>query len=90
MVHIEISERSTTRTIESRKRDSMSFENANPNGAQQQMEGISDLPAADGLAMLAAVTPAPKQREEEAKVKSAARDKKAEKKLFSVQLAPTL
>ena len=45
----------------------MSFENANPNAAQQQMEGISDLPAADGLAMLAAATPAPKQRKKEVK-----------------------
>ena len=45
----------------------MSFENANPNAGQQQMEGISDLPAADGLAMLAAVTPAPKQRKKEVK-----------------------
>ena len=31
------------------------------------MEGISDLPAADGLAMLAAVTPAPNQRKKEVK-----------------------
>ena len=45
----------------------MSFENTNPNAAQQQMEGISDLPAADGLAMLAAVTPAPNQRKKEVK-----------------------
>ena len=45
----------------------MSFENTNPNAAQQQMEGISDLPAADGLAMLAAVTPAPKKRKKEVK-----------------------
>ena len=39
----------------------------NPNAAQQQMEGISDLPAADGLAMLAAVTPAPNERKKEVK-----------------------
>ena len=37
------------------------------NGDTQQMEGISDLPTADGLAMLAAVTPAPKQRKKEVK-----------------------
>ena len=37
----------------------------NPNAAEQQMEGISDLPAADGLAMLAAVTRDPCSQSEE-------------------------
>ena len=45
----------------------MSFENAHPNAGAPQVDGISDLPAACGLAMLAAVTPAPDQTKKEAK-----------------------
>ena len=45
----------------------MSFENAHPNAGAPQVDGISDLPAAGGLAMLAAVTPAPNQRKKEVK-----------------------
>ena len=40
-------------------------ESAHANAADLQMEGISDLPDASGLAMLAAVTPAPPQRKKE-------------------------
>ena len=45
----------------------MSCENAHPNAGAPQVDGISDLPAADGLAMLAALTPAPKKRKKEVK-----------------------
>ena len=45
----------------------MSSENADATAGVPHVDWISDLPAVDGLAMLAAVTPAPNQRKKEVK-----------------------